>query len=391
MASSTASDISTMRRLSGGLQRLAVASTRDAVLSAASSVAHELADVDGLCALPGKHSGNLFAMADDPEVRSLVNGKQLKQLAATTNTRDHVLEQRPEMQLESPAGKHFSAAAVLIVPLDLESTYVAMVFFWRVGHAPNTDQLALLPTLAWATSLALQIQEKNEQINRSDEYHRQRTLELQHRVRNVLALVRSIIRRSGYEGASAEDFASHLEARVSALARTQGWLSIDGDGGSDLEDLLRAELAANAARDTQFTIDGPALRLSARAAETMALTLHELTINALKFGALAAPTGHISIDWSIERNTTPHNLRWCWCESGVGIATPVPRRRGFGQELIERVLPYEFGARTSMTFVPGGMRCEIALPLNARTTSFDDVDNKPEEKHLYDYQTGLRE
>jgi len=391
MTSSAAPDISPMHRLSGGLQRLAAASSSDAVLSAASSLAREFADADGLCALPGEHCANLFAMADDPQVRSLVNGAQLRHLAATADTRDRVLEQRPEMELESPAGKHFNAAAVLIVPLGTDSTYVAMVFFWRGGHTSDADQLALLTALAWATSIALRAHERNAELQHSRKSQRRRSIELQHRVRNVLALVRSIIRRSGYEGTSAEDFSSHLEARVSALARTQGWLSIDGDGGSDLEDLLRAELVANAARDSQFTIDGPSLRLSSRAAETIALTLHELTTNALKFGALAEPMGHIRIDWSIERNTTPPNLRWCWCESGVGIAAPVPRRRGFGQELIERVLPYEFGARTSLTFAPGGIRCEIELPLNEWTTSSDDIAQKLHEDRLYDSQTGLRQ
>jgi two-component system CheB/CheR fusion protein len=115
------------------------------------------------------------------------------------------------------------------------------------------------------------------------------------------------------------------------------------------------------------------LRLSTRGTETMALTLHELTINALKFGALAESTGHISIDWSIDHLVTPQRLRWRWCESGVGSPTPAAQRRGFGQELIERVLPYELGARTHLTFAPGGVRCGIDLPLNERTASFSDT------------------
>lgn len=378
---SMAPHLSAMQKLSGGMERIAAAPTRNAVLCAASTVAHELADADGVCALPNEHSLNLFSIANDPEVRSLLNGSQLQTLVA--EAREHILRPRPQMQLESPAGRHFSADVILIVPLGWGSTYIAIVFFWRPGTAPGAEQLALLPTLAWATSIALQTRQKEQELQHSREQHRLQTRELQHRVRNVLALVRSIIRRSSFAGTSAEDFSSHLEARVSALARTQGWLSIDTQAGSDLEDLVRAEFTANATRDTQFSIAGPPLRLSVRGTETIALTLHELTTNALKFGALAEAAGHIAIDWVIDSAVTPSWLHWRWCESGV--AAPAPQRRGFGQELIERVLPYELGARTTLTFAPGGVRCEIDLPLNERTTSFGHADrnlneDRPHEK-----------
>jgi two-component system, chemotaxis family, CheB/CheR fusion protein len=113
--------------------------------------------------------------------------------------------------------------------------------------------------------------------------------------------------------------------------------------------------------------------------------LHELTINALKFGALTEATGHISIDWSIDHNATPPRLHWRWYETGVGMVEPAPQRRGFGQELIERVLPYELGARTALTFAPGGVRCEIDLPLNERTASFSDADRKQDEEPTHDH------
>ena len=286
MTSAAGAHIDISQRLSGGLQRIATAQRRDAVLSAATSVAHELADADGVCALPKDYSHYLISTADEPQVQSLRNGPSLQRLVASAaEAREGVVKHRPEMELELPAGKRFRAETILTVPLGLASAYLAIGFFWRAGQAPSAEQLALLPALAWATSMALQAQQKEEELQRNREHQRTQTLELQHRVRNVLALVRSIIRRSSYSGASAEDFSSHLEARVSALARTQGSLAIDSRVGSDLEDLIRAEFAANAIRDNQFSISGPPLRLSTRATETLALTVHELTINALKFGA----------------------------------------------------------------------------------------------------------
>jgi two-component sensor histidine kinase len=385
MTSAAGAHIAISQRLSGGLQRIAAAQSRDAVLSAATSVAHDLAEADGVCALPKDYSHYLIATAGDPEVQSLRNGPALQRLVASAaEAREGVVKHRPEMELELQAGKRLQAETILTVPLGLASAYLAIGFIWRAGHAPSPEQLALLPTLAWATSMALQAQHKDEELQRSREYQRTQTLELQHRVRNILALVRSIIRRSSYAGATAEDFSSHLEARVSALARTQGSLALDGRVGSDLEDLIRAEFAANAVRDGQFSISGPPLRLSMRGTETLALMLHELTMNAVKFGALTESTGQISIDWSIDHKTAPPRLHWRWCESGVGTATPAPRRRGFGQELIERVLPYELGAQTSLTFAPGGVRCEIDLPLNERTASLSEADRKQDEEPTYD-------
>jgi len=386
MTASAALDVGSMQRLSGGLQRMATAQDRNAVLAAATNLAHEVAGADGLCALPPKHSPILFCVRGDPEVvRSVPSDASMQQLVDSASAaEDAVVRHQHAMELDLSAGRRFRAESSVIVPLHLGSHCVAIGFFWRTGFAPAAEQLTMLTTLAWAISFALQAQQTNAELRHSRERQRTQTLELQHRVRNVLALVRSIIRRSRVAGESAEDFSSHLEARVSALARTQGSLSMDAHAGSDLEDLLRAEFAANAVRDTQFSIDGPPLRLSVRATETMALTLHELTINAVKFGALSQSTGHISVDWSIDELAAPARLHWRWRESGVGIALPTPQRRGFGQELIERVLPYELGARTSLTFAPGGARCEIELPVNERTTSSGDADRKYNEERPHD-------
>jgi two-component sensor histidine kinase len=369
------------QRLSGGLQRIAAAQSRDGVLSAVTRIANELAHADGVCALPRDYSQCLIATPEDPGVQSLSNGPSLQRLVASAaEAREGIVKHRPEMELELPAGKRLRAETILTVPLGLASAYLAIGFLWRAGHAPSAEQVALLSALAWGTSMALHAQHKEEDLRRSREQQRTQTVELQHRVRNILALVRSIIRRSSYASESAEDFSSHLEGRVSALARTQGSLALDGRIGSDLENLIRSEFTANAVRDSQFSINGPPLRLSARATETMALTLHELAMNALKFGALTETTGQISIDWSIDHTASSPRMHWRWCESGLGAAAPKAQRRGFGQELIESVLPYELGARTRLTFAPGGVRCEIDLPLNERTASLGDADRRQDEE-----------
>lgn len=385
MTSADTAELDFSKRLSRGLRRIAAAQGRNAVLSATAQAAHELGRADGLCALPSDYSHYLVVTADDTQVLSLESGSSLQRLVASAaDAREAIVQHRPDMEVELPAGRRFRAETVLTVPLGAASAYFAIAFFWREGVGPSTAQLALLPALAWTCNLALQAQHREEELQRIQEQQRLQIVELQHRARNVLALVRSIIRRSSDTTESMEEYALHLEARISALARTQGALIIDGRAGPELEDLIRSELAANAVRDSQFVISGPSMRLSTRAAETMALTLHELTTNALKFGALTAPAGHIAVTWSIDSSATPPRLHWHWIESGVGLAHAQPHRRGFGQELIERVLPYELGARTAFSLAPGGVHCEIELPLNERTTSFSEQPREHNGGSLHD-------
>lgn len=191
---------------------------------------------------------------------------------------------------------------------------------------------------------------------------RQRLLlaELQHRVRNSLAVIRSIVGRSARTATSVEDYAAHLEGRINALARVQSAVARAPGAGLDLEALLRDEFQAAAAGEEQVALSGPPLRLSARTAEMLGLALHELATNAIKHGALADPEGSIAVAWSVEGDPPRLCLRW---SERVGRPLPPPGPPGFGTELLERMLAYNLGAQTRMDHRPEGLSCEIAVPL----------------------------
>lgn len=365
MSSAEHADLESSGRLNRGLRRIASASGIDEILRATTEAAHELANATGLCALPNDRTHCLIATADDG-VAALGGNTALQRLiASAADDGEAIVQHRPHLEVELPSRRRLLAETLLTVPIDEESGFTGLAFFWRDGANPSNEQLASLPALAWTTCLALRTQQHEGELRECRAEHRAHISELQHRARNILAMVRSIIRRSSTTE-SQEDFASHLEARISALARTQGALTLHEQEGPELEDLVRAELAANAVRDDQVVIAGPSLRLAPRAAEAMALALHELTTNALKFGALMAPEGRINVSWTIESTPTP-TLRWCWIETNVAVAQTSPTRRGFGRELIERVLPYELKAVTRFTIAPDGARCEVDLPINERT------------------------
>ncbi len=187
--------------------------------------------------------------------------------------------------------------------------------------------------------------------------------ELQHRVRNILGVVRSIIGRTVRTSHSVDELASHLDGRLATLARTQSLFTVFGETTVELEQIIRDEMLAAAASEEQVTIDGPSVVFRREAAETLALALHELCTNALKYGALSRPDGRITIRWRIVGDGAGPRLSLAWQESGMPVVDTAPSRAGFGRDLIERGLPYELGATAKLEFGQGGVRALIDLPL----------------------------
>jgi PAS domain S-box-containing protein len=202
--------------------------------------------------------------------------------------------------------------------------------------------------------------------------------ELQHRVRNTLAVIRSITRRTAETSTSVEDYAMHLDGRINAFARVQTAVARDPTAGLDLTDLVADELLTYVAHDgEQVKIAGPAVRLKPKAAETFGLAVHELATNAVKHGALSVPQGRIRIAWRVQNGSDPPRLVFEWKESGLADRTAKRRRRGFGTDLLERTLTYELKAKTVQTFELDGLRCTIELPMTERIV-LGDTASTPE-------------
>ena len=203
-------------------------------------------------------------------------------------------------------------------------------------------------------------------ITRAEERQRLLLAELQHRVRNTLSVVRSIARRSAETSTSVEEYASHLDGRLNAFARTQALVTRDPEGGVDLEYLIVEELLVyNAREGEQLRISGPTVRLQPKAAETVALAIHELATNAIKYGALSQPSGRIDVSWHVDHAANPTKLIFEWQEKG-GPAVTAPKRKGFGSELLERTIAFELKGKTTLTFNSAGLQCTIAIPITRR-------------------------
>ena len=163
--------------------------------------------------------------------------------------------------------------------------------------------------------------------------------------------------------ASVEEFRSHLEGRITAMARTQALLTRGAGAGVDLEDLIREELLTQLAQEDQVAVTGPAVSLAPKAAEVVTLAIHELATNALKYGALGQDGGRLEVSWSSDREGDKDWLHLTWQENGVSFEVPAEPRVGFGTELITRRVPYELRGRGTLDVLPGGLRCRIEFPL----------------------------
>ena len=185
----------------------------------------------------------------------------------------------------------------------------------------------------------------------------------------MLALVQSVVRRTAASSDTVEDHVMHLEGRLGAIARAQDMsLRSQGDQGIDLAYLLAEELLAHGAQEgQQVTLAGPPIELRNQAAALLGLAFHELTVNAVKFGALSERGGQITVDWRIEQialdEAEADSLWLQWTESVASSSPLAARRRGFGTELIERMLPYELNAEATIELLEDGLRCTIAVPL----------------------------
>jgi two-component system CheB/CheR fusion protein len=196
--------------------------------------------------------------------------------------------------------------------------------------------------------------------------------ELQRRVKNILSVVRSVTQRTIQTSSSLAAFSEHFDGRIAALARAQTIAIRTPDSGVDLAELISEEVLCGGARDgEQVTLDGPTIRLTHKAAETLALAFHELATNAVKFGALAVSGGRVAVRWRIVGEEGARRLGLTWRETVTGISEPDPTRRGFGRELIERQLPYELEAETAFDLVPDGILCTINLPLSDKVVVQD--------------------
>jgi two-component system, chemotaxis family, CheB/CheR fusion protein len=181
--------------------------------------------------------------------------------------------------------------------------------------------------------------------------------EYRREARSLLARIRALVRRTAQTPRALDDYVAHLEGRLGALARAQEIWMRAPSAGIDLMELISDEFLAQGIPAQRVEVEGEPVSLAVRTAAPLALALHELTTNSIKFGALATPQGKIRVRWAC--NVPRILLEWSETASAEPGEDSGERAPGFGMELLERTLSYEIAARTRLQFAPEGFRCEI--------------------------------
>ncbi len=197
---------------------------------------------------------------------------------------------------------------------------------------------------------------------REEEWQRLLVAELQHRVRNLIGMVRSVARLSAPSHRNVDDYVDHLIGRLQAMGRTQSTLTRSPGRSVDLSELVREELVVHAVQPDMCHVDGPEVALSPHAAEIVTLAIHELATNSVKYGALG-DTGYIRIVWSTEERDDKTWVVLRWQETAPRGKTK-NNRKGFGRRLIEERVPYELEGKGSMAVHDTGVLAQLEFPLS---------------------------
>lgn len=182
--------------------------------------------------------------------------------------------------------------------------------------------------------------------------------ELNHRVRNILSLIRGLVRQSRNTASGTADYVALLEGRVEALARAHDQITADNWGPASLARLIETEAAAYLGGAAQrVRLEGPPMLLRPQAFSTLALVVHELVTNSAKYGALS-DSGMVRVAWHCDDDG---DLRIRWCEEG-GPPVQAPTRQGFGSTIIQRSIPYDLGGKAEVRYALTGLEASFQVP-----------------------------
>ena len=214
----------------------------------------------------------------------------------------------------------------------------------------------------------------SEERRQAGEQQKLLIAELNHRVRNILALIRALMGQTGRDAENVESFIQTLDGRVQSLARAHDQLTQDQWGPARLGELVATE--ASAYLDTKsdaVRVTGPEVLVEPAAFTVLALVIHELVTNAVKYGALS-DSGHVDLDWSFDAEG---GLVMEWKERGGPAVTP-PTRKGFGTTIINGSIAHELGGKAETFYRTAGFEARFRIP--ARFVAAGTMEDKEEKK-----------
>jgi two-component sensor histidine kinase len=262
----------------------------------------------------------------------------------------------------------FYAGAVLQTPDGLPLGTLCVLD--HLTRDLTEDQAFTLTTLAQQVMAHLELRravaERDDMLEASRRIEQRQTLlvrELHHRVKNTLATVQGLVGATGRSTGSFDEFYRSFSNRIMSLAKTHNLLTEDYWQTAPLREIALNELKPFAeSKHPRLMLIGPHVELSADLAVPVGMALHELTTNAVRYGALSVPGGHVEVRWTISEVEGVRKLYLEWKECG-GPPVREPQHQGFGSTLLQRVLPMQCNAEVEVRYDRTGLRFQMNAPL----------------------------
>lgn len=215
---------------------------------------------------------------------------------------------------------------------------------------------------------------------RNEEQRLLLTAELKHRVKNSMATIQSIATQTLRNASSLKEATKVLTARMQSLASAHDLLTREEwQSATIAESVAIAIESFDTPGSRRFRVGGPKVSLGPRAAMALVLALHELCTNAVKYGALSVPNGHVNIDWQVTKHGADEMIEFCWQEVGGPPVKGKPARNGFGSRLIEKVLAAELNGKGELRYLPAGVVFAIVAPMPEQ----DKISVTPDDEELF--------
>ena len=286
-----------------------------------------------------------------------------------------VLAQRGGGLERNPGAERFSRALGNISFLERPfhpTTLVSIVQTALRGRRRQYEARGRLETLRAAVARQQQ-----------DQVHQRLLInELNHRVKNTLATVQSIVAQTLRSGGAPVSTRDALTARIVALSKAHDVLTNEQWSGADLEEIVTQALQPFrlGLGEERIVTHGPQVRLEPKTAIAIALALHELATNAVKYGALSTSEGRVDFDWRLGKGRNPRDLTATWRESDGPRVNP-PSRAGFGTRLIERGLAADLNGEVRIDYPADGVVCTIRARLDSAEDGEPAEPLKPAGSH----------
>lgn len=255
------------------------------------------------------------------------------------------------------AERAFAGEAIFIrdFPLEIERYGYPEEAFFTFCYSPIRDDQGIvrgiIDTVIETTS-TVEAQRQARLLNR----------ELEHRIKNTLAVVSAIVNQTLRSSMSDEAAREALMLRIGALSQAQSILTRSTFAEASVKDVVEEALTPFRTGNGRFQIEGPRVMLSARQALTLALSINELATNALKYGALSTDAGAVRLGWAAGRRGTDDRFQLCWLETG-GPSVGGSPRKGFGSRIIENVLAQDFAGDVALIYAPDGVQCVLTTQM----------------------------